>query len=455
MGNFMDLSLAVEKLKNVGTRNAPRLRRLGIKNVRDLLWHFPSKYEDYSKTAAISDIAPDQKVNVQGEVVKITTRKLFPRRMFITDAIVRDLSGAVRVIWFNQPFIENQLPEGAFVSLAGKVKTGKSGIYIASPTYEKMGGTSYGPEPSPVLKHTKGLVPVYPETDGITSKYLRFLIQPLLANLQLKDPIPEIILKKYDFPRLVEAIQSVHFPDSESNAKIAKERLAFDDLMLFQIKALLERRRANQLKSISIAFDESLVKGFISELPFELTKDQKIAALEILKDLERRYPMNRLLEGDVGSGKTVVALIAAYQIAKQDCQTVFMAPTEVLAQQHYKTLTSIIKDGAVNTALLVGSEARFNNQVFDKKLLKKKIASGEVNILIGTHAVIQKGVTFSKLAMVVIDEQHRFGISQRATLVKNKNLVPHLLSMTATPIPRTLALTIYGDLDISLIKEKP
>jgi ATP-dependent DNA helicase RecG len=260
-----NLSLPIEKLKNVGTRNAPRLHRLGIKNLKDLLWHLPTRYEDYSETTPISDILPDQKVNIQGEVVKITTKKLFPRRMFITNAIIKDFTGAVKAVWFNQPFIENQLSEGAFVSLAGKVKVDKNGTYLSSPTYERIGPVPSSLSPNsylltPNLKHTKGLVPVYPETEGVTSKYLRFLIKPILSDLNLKDPTPDAILKKHNFPSLPEAIKNIHFPNSEEEARAARERLAFDDLMLFQIKALLERRKLNQLKSVPVSFNEELIR---------------------------------------------------------------------------------------------------------------------------------------------------------------------------------------------------
>ena len=477
-----DLSLPVEKLKNVGTRNAPRLHRLGVKTLKDILWHFPTRYEDYSETVPISDITPDQKVNIQGEIVKITTKKLFPRRMFITDAIVKDLSGAIKAVWFNQPFIENQLPEGAFVSLAGKVKTGKNGTYLSSPTYERI--TDYGlritdsetennnsqfaiRNSQSNLKHTKGLVPVYPETEGITSKYLRFLIKPLLSDLKIPDPVPEMILKKHGFPALAVAIKNIHFPNSEESAQKAKERLAFDDLMLFQIKALLERRKLNQLKSASIPFNEDLVKSFIADLPFELTKDQKIAAWEILKDLEKKYPMNRLMEGDVGSGKTVVALIAALEVVRCGYQVVIMAPTEVLAQQHYKTISELTANHNLKIGLLTSSTAIMGGKKIKKAAIKNELSKREPMLLIGTHAVIsarggpasggQKPIDLPRLALVILDEQHRFGVQQRASLVKSQNngFVPHLLSMTATPIPRTLALTIYGDLDISIIREKP
>ena len=467
MTSMTNLSLSIEKLRNVGTRNAPRLRRLGIKTVRDLLWHFPTRYENYSETVLISNVEPDQKVNVQGEVVKITTKGIFPRlrrgfggqarRLFITDAVIRDLSGAVRAVWFNQPFIENQLPEGTFVSLAGKVKIGKNGTYLASPAYEKI-------SPSPAshishltshLKHTKGFVPVYPETEGITSKYIRFLIKPLITGLQLNDPMPERVLKKHNFPPLVDAIKNIHFPCSENNANVAKERLAFDDLMLFQMKALLERRKMNQLKSVPIAFNEKLIKDFVAKLPFELTKDQKMATWEILKDLEKKYPMNRLMEGDVGSGKTVVALIAAFEAVSAGYQAVLMAPTEVLAQQHHKTISELIPNHGIRLGLLTSSVAILDGNEVKKTLIKDELPKGTPMLLIGTHAVLQKDVSLSRLAIVILDEQHRFGVQQRAALIKNQSYVPHLLSMTATPIPRTLALTIYGDLDISIIKEKP
>ena len=455
---MVNLSLSIEKLKNVGPRNISRLNKLGIKTVKDLLWHFPVRYDNYTEIMPIAKVESGQKVSVQGEVLKITSRRIFPRQMTVTNAIVGDESGAIKVVWFNRPYIENQLMEGTLVSLAGKVSLNKHGLYLSSPAYEKIffePSTSNLKPKTVSLKHTSGLVPVYPETEGVTSKYLRFLIKPLLGDLTIDDPLPGSITEKYNFPELSRAISDIHYPAELNKAETARERFAFEDLLLFQIKALLERRKINQLKSISIEFDQPLIQKFIKNLPFELTADQKISLWEILKDIQKNYPMNRLMEGDVGSGKTVVALIASYQIAKNGKQVVFMTPTEVLAQQHHKTISAVIKDDQIITCLLTGSESRLNNEPIAKKLLKGKIAAGEVHIIIGTHAVIQKDVSFAQLAMVVIDEQHRFGINQRAALVKNSELVPHLLSMTATPIPRTLALTIYGDLDISLIKEKP
>lgn len=483
MSGQIDLTCPVEKLHNVGSRNLPRLYKLGIKTIKDLLWHIPTRYEDYSEIIPISNIEPGQKVNIQGEVIKIDSRRIFPRRLFITNAIVKDDSGAVKVVWFNQPFISNSLAEGTLVSLAGKVNLDKHGLYLSGPTYEKLAATY---APTQALTHTGRLVPTYPETEGVTSKYLRFLIKPILKNIKIADHLPKEMLEKNNLPSLESAIQAIHFPQDLKEAESAKNRLAFDDLLLFQIKALVERRKINQLKSIAVAFDKDLISDFITSLPFELTSDQKIAAWEIFKDLEKSYPMNRLMEGDVGSGKTVVALLAAFQTSKAGFQSVFLAPTEVLAQQHYRTIINLVSNRALDQrsrlsiGLLTGSSAKLNSENIKKSDLKKEIANGNVHIVIGTHAVIQKDVEFDKLALVIIDEQHRFGIQQRAALIKkpvesskyygkdsdpllhdtdyklpDNKCIPHLLSMTATPIPRTLALTIYGDLDISIIKEKP
>ncbi|MBI2068913.1 MAG: ATP-dependent DNA helicase RecG [Candidatus Yanofskybacteria bacterium] len=445
---MLDLFLPIEKLKNVGARNLPRLNKLGIKTLKDLLRHFPVRYEDYSRVVPITDVQAREKVNIQGEVMKIVTKRLFPKRMSVTQALIQDESGAMNAVWFNQPYIANSLREGTFVSLAGKANLDKHGLYLSSPTYEKIDELDFGIKKTN-LTHTGGLIPVYPETEGITSKYLRFLIKPILNDLAVSDPLPEQLVQKYELPSLQEALLKIHYPLNLDEANMAKERLAFDDLLMFQLKALLERRKMNQLKSVSVRFDQELIQNFVANLPFGLTKDQKIAAWEILKDLQKKYPMNRLLEGDVGSGKTVVALTGAIQVAKAGYQSVFMAPTEVLAQQHYTTISSLISS-RIRVVLLTSSTE-------EKTKVKKAIADGEADIIIGTHAIIQKDVRFKNLAFVIIDEQHRFGVSQRAALAKNSgsDLVPHLLSMTATPIPRTLALTIYGDLDISIIKEKP
>lgn len=470
---MIDLKLPIEKLPGVGPRNLARLQKLGVKNIKDLLWHFPNRYEDFSQVLPIeevidrhSDINKKDDENatpktVCGEITDIGNIQLWPRRRSLTRATIEDGTGSIRAIWFNQPYIKNQLAIGSNVSLSGKIGFDKYGIYISNPSYEKV-------FPGKTATHTGRLVPVYPETEGITSKYLRFLIKPLLPGLKgLPDPLPAEILKKYGFPKIGETLNSAHFPDSIKNAESAKKRMAFEEILLFQLRALRDRRQMMNFKAPRVAFNQELVTHFVKGLPFKLTDDQRRATFEILKDLERAYPMNRLLNGDVGSGKTVVALIAAREVAAAGYQAVFMAPTEILAKQHFETVTKIFagQKTKARVGLLTGSEARqwptdeTTDEKITKKLMASKIAKGEIDIAIGTHAVIQKNIKFKKLGLVIIDEQHRFGVKQRMKLIKNPghetDEVPHLLSMTATPIPRTLAMTVYGDLDISIIKEKP
>ncbi len=443
---MITLETPIEKLANVGSRTLPRLKRLGIHTVRDLLWHFPSRYQDYSEVMPMGDIeTAGETITVQGTVRTMDTKQIFrpgKRPLTITSATLEDETGGIRATWFNQSFLERMLSEGTEVSLSGKVATDKRGLYLSNPSYEKVSNAE--------LRHTGRLVPVYPETEGITSKYLRFLIKPLLDYFtEIPDSLPEHLVTKYKFPSLHDALNTIHFPQEESDTAPARQRFAFEDLLLFQLRALLDRQALKVLPAPALVFQKEEIATFVAALPFTLTDDQRKAAFEILKDLERPFPMNRLLNGDVGSGKTVVALIAAYQAALDGYQAVIMVPTEILAQQHFATIEKITAyDRAVKLGLLTGSTT-------SKKSLRQKIVRGDINIVIGTHAVIQKGVEFKNLALVVIDEQHRFGVAQRMKLVKGQKLVPHLLSMTATPIPRTLALTIYGDLDVSLLKEKP
>ncbi len=470
---MLDLTTPIEKLNHVGPKSLLRLKQLGINTVKDLLHHFPTRYDDYSNIVPISEIKESgMTVGIQGEVTDIKINQLWRRRMSITSAVISDETDEVRAVWFNQPYLENSLPIGTIVSLAGKVNTDKKGLFLSNPQYEKVFKKNE-------LTHTGRLVPVYPVTKGITSKYLRFLLKPVLAQAKsLPDPLPSPLLSKYDFPGINKALQHIHFPENVKEAEGAGKRFAFEDILLFQLRVLRDHRQLQTLKSSQIKFDKDLISDFVKNLPFELTNDQRVSAYEILQDLERSYPMNRLLNGDVGSGKTIVAFVAAYQAVSLGLQVAFMAPTEILAKQHFETAVKIFnnKKTTVRIGLLTGSEARqwpideleeapmtlsigvpTDNvgKKISKKLMNQKIANGEIDLLIGTHAVIQKGVQFKNLALVVIDEQHRFGVEQRMKLVKNQNLVPHLLSMTATPIPRTLALTIYGDLDVSLLKEKP
>lgn len=441
----LDLEAPILRLPAVGQRTAARLTKLGIHTVRDLLWHLPSRYEDYSQAVPIAQVTAGEKHSVQGEVVAIGSRFIWPKRMSITTATIRDDSGGIRAVWFNQPYVEDSLAVGTQVSLAGKVTLDKRGLQFVSPIYEKTGGT---------LRHTGRLIPIYPETEGMTSKYFRYLIQPLLDRLSITDPLPQSLRRQYGLMDLDAAIRTVHYPEEVSAVDAARKRLAFGDVLLFQLKALQTRRVAAEIRAPAVPMQAAAMRSFIARLPFTLTRDQRVALLEIVRDMERPYPMNRLLEGDVGSGKTAVALLAALHTAHHGHQAVILAPTEVLAQQHAVLLQQLVPEGT-HTVLMTSAAAVVDATATTKAKVRELLASGVPTIAIGTHALLQEKVVFPKLALVVIDEQHRFGVQQRKALLKRNTLVPHLLSMTATPIPRTLALTIFGDLDISLLQQKP
>lgn len=450
----VDLSAAVSTLKRVGGRTAVRLEKLGITTVRRLLWHIPSRYEDFSQSVPIADANVGDTVSIRGTISDIGTRVAWKRRrMTITTATLADDSGSIRLVWFNQPYLQDSLPEGTELSVAGKIRLDKQGPFLSAPVHEKVAFATGE------LRHTGRLVPVYPETAGMTSKFLRFLIQPILEFGEIPDYVPATILERQSLPPLNDALHALHYPSEPEDANRAKRRLAFDDVLLFQVRALLQRRAERHVKASAVPFERTFMKELVNGLPWELTKDQKIALVEILQDMERPFPMNRLVQGDVGSGKTVVALCAAMQAARHGLQSVVLSPTETLAHQHYQTALKLIGTQMERTALLTGSQSQLNGHDMGRASLKKEIADGLIPCVIGTHAVIQKDVRFSGLALVVVDEQHRFGINQRAALIQRgragNGAVPHLLSMTATPIPRTLALTVFGDLDISTIRSKP
>ncbi|UZE93309.1 MAG: ATP-dependent DNA helicase RecG [Candidatus Nealsonbacteria bacterium] len=455
----MNLSTSVEKIPRIGPQYQKKLKKLGIKTVRELLFHFPHRYEDFSTLTPISEVKIGGTVCIQGKILEIKNTITWKRRMVITEAIVEDDSGAIKVIWFNQPYLIDTLKPENLVCLAGKVALGKKsypGIYLSSPSYEKISDAE-----KKNLIHTGGLIPVYPETEGLSSRWLRYILRPLLAKFkkEIKDSLPELIKKEESLLPLNQALWQIHFPDSKELAKKARKRFSFQELFFIQLNVLREKMRLKMEKAISIPFDLKIVKSFVDSLPFKLTNAQRKSAWQILKDIEKPRPMNRLLEGDVGSGKTIVATIAALNVAKAEYQVAFMAPTEILAEQHFKNLKNILKDFKLKIGLLTGSNSKISEKKITKKTLLQKIKEGEIDIIIGTHALIQEEVRFGKLALVILDEQHRFGVEQRARLCQGADsqvkLIPHLLSMTATPIPRTLALTLYGDLDLSLLDEMP
>lgn len=465
MASILDTS--IQNLKYFGEVAVKKLGKLKIKTVRDLLYHFPSRYDDFSNFTPISEIKPQAQLSARGMILSAKNTRIFRRNMVLTEVIIEDDTGAIKSVWFNQPYLINQFKPGRLINLSGKVVVNKGRLCFSNPAYEIVG---YGEQKSKNESlHTGRLVPVYPETSGITSRWLRFTIKPMLkfAN-QFPDILPNEIKKKYYLPNLNFALQQIHFPKTLENAHLAKKRFAFEELFILQLFMGQQRLKLQQKAAPVIKFNEIAVKKFVESLPYKLTDDQKKTSWQIIKDIEMPKPMNRLLEGDVGSGKTIVATIAAYLATLNSYQTAFMAPTEILSRQHFEKISSLLKNLDISIGLLTSSEARISNnpirepiasngaRKISKKEFIKKVESGEIPIVIGTHSLIQKNVVFKNLALIIIDEQHRFGVNQRAAIADHhKESIPHLLSMSATPIPRTLGLTIWGDLDLSLIKEMP
>lgn len=428
----------IERLPKVHKRIVPALKHLGIRTLTDLLFHFPSRYEDFSNVKKIKEVAQGETVTIQGIIKKVSMGRTARKHMALVEARLEDETGIIRALWFNQPFLARILKEGTRMNVSGKIALGPQGLYLQNPAHERIGNA-----PS---VHTAGLVAMYPETRGITSRWIRFLIKTHIDRAEtLPDPLPEETKQKFDFPDIAAALRTVHFPTSYAEAEKSRARFRFEKLLLLQLQALRNRSILKKEQAPEIATDLELIKRFVSSLPFLLTAAQRRSIWEITQDMARPHPMNRLLEGDVGSGKTVVAASAALLVARAGYRVVFMAPTEILAHQHRENLERLLKPFGLRIGILTGSMKR---------------AGGNTDIIVGTHALIQKNVSFENLGLIIIDEQHRFGVEQRSHLAKNKSaqgheIIPHFLSMSATPIPRTLALSIYGDLDISLLDEMP
>lgn len=431
----MTLSTPIEKLYMVGPIYARRLKRLEINTAEDLIHHYPFRYDDYSLISKISLVQPGEKVTIQGQVLSMKN-EYTKKGKRLQKAHVNDETGQIEAVWFNQPFLVKNIKPGNKINLSGKVEWFGHKLMLVSPEYEII-------KLHPLI-HTGRLVPVYPETKGLSSKWLRSRIAPLLNQLkpEFKEFLPEEILKKYDLLPFSKACQEIHFPQDKPLAKRARERLAFDELFLIQLasfKRKLEWKKEKVGNILGISNFKDRISKFFENLPFTLTKAQRRCVGEILTDLGTPQPMNRLLQGDVGSGKTVVATMAIYLAFLNKLQSLLMAPTEILAFQHYQTIKKMLEPFDVKIALRTGS---------------KKTASLEPDIIIGTHALLSEKLKLDRVALVIVDEQHRFGVEQRAIL-KNKGINPHLLTMTATPIPRTVALTLYGELDLSFIDEMP
>ena len=416
---------------------ARRLEKLGIKTFEDFLYHIPSRYDDFSLISKINRVQPGEIVTVQGVVSEITNEftKNFKR---LQKAEIADETGTIEVVWFNQPYLTQVIHAQDKISLSGKIDWFLRRLVMQSPEYEILND-------SPTI-HTGRLVPIYPETRGITSKWIRRQVYKLINDNRenYNEYLPDSIINENSLIPISTAIDQIHFPKTLESAEKSKQRLSFDELFLLQLSAM--ERKLNWNKNlVSDPFSVDKFKGqidsFLNKLPFKLTNAQKRVVEEIFEDLALEKPMNRLLEGDVGSGKTVVSAIAMFLSFLNGFQSVLMAPTEILAQQHYNTISNLLEPFGIKVALATGSK-------------KEGIHNSSFDVLVGTHAVLEKEIGFEKLGLVVIDEQQRFGVEQRA-IIRNKGKNPHLLTMTATPIPRTIALTLYGDLDLSLLDEMP
>lgn len=426
----------VSTIPFVGPTYAKRLAKLGIETVEDLINHFPTRYEDYSLISPISKIQPGETVTIQGQIIEI--KNVFTKYgKRLTRAEIADETSSIEVIWYNQVFLTKTLKNGLLVNLSGKAGNFNSKTVLVSPQYEIL-------RDSKKTIHTGRLVPIYPETYGISSKWLRSRLAPLLdATIPgIEEYLPDKIRSSNSLLPLKEAVYQIHFPDNQETAQMARERLAFDELFLIQLAS--QKRKIEWGKEVvgkKFLINQEKVLGLINSLPFTLTNGQRKAIREILSDLSLQKPMNRLLEGDVGSGKTVVAAIAMYIACLNNFKSALMAPTEILANQHFATIRALLKQFGIRVSLETSS---------------KKLASKEKNwdIIVGTHALLSKNLKLENLGLIVIDEQQRFGVAQRA-LLKEKGINPHLLTMTATPIPRTIALTLYGELDLSYLDELP
>lgn len=430
------LKIPIENVPMVGPIYAKRLKRLGIKNSLDLFYHFPFRYEDYSLFSTIAQTQPNEIVTIRARVFSINN-EYTKRGKFIQKAVVFDNTGKMEIVWYNQPFILKNIEKGQEYQFSGKISFFANTKVMEVPEYETIINKRFDD-----FIHTGRLVPIYNETYGLSSKWLRSRIKSILTKYAdlIEDFLPQEIKRQEKLLGLKEAIKIIHFPKNLKLSQMAKNRLSFDELFLVQLKAKQRRLMWKQnKKGYKFRVDNQKVKKLIDSLPFELTSAQKRAVDDILNDLNQVKPMNRLLEGDVGSGKTVVAALAAYVGFCNNYQIAFMAPTEILANQHYHTIRKVLKGIKCNISLRTANI---------KDDIKKS------GIIIGTHALISDSMQFEKLGLVIIDEQHRFGVRQRG-IIERKGRYPHVLTMTATPIPRTVTLVCFGDLDLSFLDELP
>ncbi|MBX4188159.1 MAG: ATP-dependent DNA helicase RecG, partial [Candidatus Doudnabacteria bacterium] len=441
---MFDLQTPIEKLYLVGPARAKLLKHLGIHTLEDLLFYLPRAHHDLSHFTSIADLQINQFSNIKAQVISVKSFRTRVRRLTLTQAVVQDDSGIITCIWFNQPYLQKTLKINDQFIFSGKVVSSKGKIQLQNPIYEQ--------EKSEQV-HTSRLVPVYSLTASLTQKMLRMIIKTYLDKCDIPEFLPAGILNKEKLLDENRAIKAFHFPNDYPELKLAQKRLAFDEIFITQIRVLRYKKIRQERKSHPILDSNDEIENKVKTLPFDLTNSQKQALTEISSDLKKPYPANRLLEGDVGSGKTIIAALTLLLAAKNGLQAVLLSPTEVLAQQHYLSLLKLFLNEGLDLGLMTSSNVRLNGNPVSRETLLSHIKNGRTKIIIGTHSLLDKKVKFHKLALVVIDEQHRFGVEQRSALKQHSNA--HLLTMSATPIPRTLALTLYGDLDLSILSELP
>lgn len=455
------------------------LRRLGIRTVRDLLYHFPSRFEHAGASSTTRTLAPGTKVTLVGELGKLEAKKLWKSRRAATEGLFSDAYGKVKVTWFNQPYIAKMAPQGTLIKLSGTVGGSAERPYISNPEIVVLPAGTVVEEgmfekSNPLNLEPRTLFPIYPETRGITSKWFFHALKRVFsehAHTEIPDPLPSDIRARYNLPDLATALIWVHTPEEEKHAIAARKRFAFEEIFAIHIARAQERAENTTLPSFRLEGADAHAQRFLDATPFAPTNAQRRATEEMTADMQKPYPGARLLEGDVGSGKTLVAAACAYAVVHTrppgrtsgTLQVAYMAPTEILATQHFNSFIEYFRELPISIALITGSgckkfpsKARKGEATdISRTQLLKWVKNGEIAMVVGTHALIQKSVEFQHLALCIVDEQHRFGTKQRRALARKGDLTPHFLSMTATPIPRTLALTIYGDLDLSVLDELP
>jgi len=444
------LNASLTVINGVGPKIAQTLAKMGLHTLGDLLFFFPRRYNDYSQLKPIHKLWYGEVVTVVGTIQSVTSRKVRSGKLNIVEVIIEDGTGGLRLSWFNQPWLENRLKRGASIAVSGRVEQYLGRLVMSNPEWEPVEVESL---------NTNRIVPVYSLTSQVTQNNLRKMIRPVVSYWapKITDHMPGTILKKADLVDLGTALIQVHFPDTKEQLKSARERLAFDEIFFLQMGVYRQKRDWQKASARVYEISDDWLNFWLKALPFQLTGAQNRAIADIRTDLRSGIPMNRLLQGDVGSGKTVVAAVATAIINKAEAQAAIMAPTSILAEQHFRNFSTICTTPEKNGDGLKPDQIRLlisDTSEKDKQEIRDLLASGYIKILIGTHALLEDPVFFKDLQLAVIDEQHRFGVEQRAIL-RSKGSNPHLLVMTATPIPRSLALTVYGDLDISLMDELP